>query len=77
MEGTQAPQQILVLPTDNAAVRSSNAESAKAEESETVRHTDFMTTHSNSPKLHSPKQNPSTGEPHGSVGSSATAPRSW
>lgn len=42
-----------------------------------VRHTDFVTTHSNSPKLHSPKQNPNTGESHGSVGPAATAPQSW
>lgn len=42
-EGTQPAQQILVLPTDNAAVRPSNAEPAKAEESESVRHTDFVT----------------------------------
>lgn len=34
----------------------------------------FVTTHSNPPKQHPPKQNPSPGESHGSVGSAATAP---
>lgn len=33
-----------------------------------------MTTHLNSPKPHSTKQNPSTGESHGSVGSAVTPP---
>lgn len=39
-------------------------QTAKAEERETVRHADFVTTHLNSPKLLSPKQKPSTGVSH-------------
>lgn len=49
-EGARVPRQIMFLPPQDAAPRPNNSQTAKAEERETARHTDFVMTPPNSPE---------------------------